>query len=153
MLQIHAGVGHETVISFILAWYRMQHIDVAIKSKIWVISKKSVLNFVPRVPLCPTCFTCLRALRTHVPYVPEYLSTFALCVPSFFTCLTCHNFFYVPLFFTCLTCPNLLTCLTRLQFFMYFWFLTSLMCLNFFIKCGTTQNQPQQAGISKNRVE
>ena len=27
------------------------------------------------------------------------------------------------------------------------------MYLHFFIKCGTTHNQPQQAGISKNEVE
>ena len=26
-------------------------------------------------------------------------------------------------------------------------------CLHFFIKCGTTNNEPQQAGTSKNEVE
>ena len=87
-----------------------------------------------------TCFTCC------VPYVPACLCVTALCVPSFFTCLTYLHFLralcslrtfifyesympYVPYFFMCLTClhfficPHFVTCLKRFHFFACLYFL------------------------------
>ena len=134
----------------------------------------SVLNYVPRVLSCPTCLTCLRALRVHVLYVPAYLRDFTSYVPSFFYLPSVPSFFYVPYlssffkcltclsFFTCLTCPHIfkgLTCVHFLHALRNFTFLSvsnfrrTLCAFNFFIKCGTTHNQPQQATISKNDVE
>ena len=81
----------------------------------------------------------LLALRAFMPLLFTYL--------HFFTCLTCFLFFsvsYMLLFFTCLNffyvpyVPSFLMCL---------------MGLHFFIKSGTTHNQQQQSGISKNDVE
>ena len=120
-----------------------------------------------------TCYTCLRAfvslLLKCLPFLRAlrafiFLSTFiflrSLRVFIFSTCLTCLHFFYVLyVFFTCLTCPHLFTCLTWLLFLRVFTFLSvsnfwrTLCAFIFYIKCGTTHNQPKQIGISKNKVE
>ena len=51
---------------------------------------------------------------------------------------------------SCLLCLHFFMCLTCLQFFKCFQITFTLCAITFFIKCGTTHNQLQHAGISKN---
>ena len=86
----------------------------------------------------------------YVPYLPyffdvSYVPTFLMC-PNVSTCLMS------PHYFTCLAC--FFTCLTNFHFFSVLWsfevlYVPSLFC----IKCGLTNNQSQQAALSKNEVE
>ena len=134
------------------------------------------LPYVPSFFTCLTCphfFMCLKYF--HFFYVPSVPSFFHLAyVPSFFL-RALHAFIilraYVSSFFTCLTCSHFYLPYVTLFFLRGlhdFIFARALPAITFqvfpnfnvfnlpspfFIKCGTTQNQPQQAGISKNEVE
>ena len=129
----------------------------------WTDGPVSVLNYVPSYP---TCLTRLRAFASYLPslfyvpyvsfffYVPYVPSVFYVpYVPSLF------YFLYMPLFFYMPYVPSFFTCLTCLQFLSAFTFLSvsnfrrTLRAFTFFIKCGTTHNQSQQAGICKNEVK
>ena len=135
-----------------------------------------MLNYVPRVSLCPTCLTCLRALRVCVSYVlyaPASHFLRALRFLIFLRALRAFIFYlsyvplffhvpYVPSFFTCLIYPHFIRALRALivlralcasTFLSVSNFWRALYAFIFFIKCGTTHNQPQQAGISKKEVE
>ena len=83
--------------------------------------------FVRYVPHMPTSLTCVRASRAHIP----------VCFP-FFTCITCLHFLRTLHAFTFLSVSN-------------FW--RALRAFTYIIKCGTNQEQSQQARISKNEVE
>ena len=104
-------------------------------------------------------------ILTHVPYVLAFLRAFVSYVPSFFYVP------YVPSFFSCLTWLPLFTCITclyLLRLLRAFIFVRALLpftflsCSNFwrfsrhftfFKEVWNNQNQPQQAGISKSKVE
>ena len=79
------------------------------------------------MPIYVPYFCVLRALIIYVPDMASFLC--ALCALLFWRTLRAFSFLSVS----------------------YFW--RAFMCLHFFIKCGTTQNQPQQAGINKNEAE
>ena len=104
----------------------------------WTDGPVSVLNYVPLLLNLPSLF-----------YVPSF----------FFTCLQLFTFLTCLHFFTFLTCPYFFTCLAYLHFLRAFTFLrvsnfgSNLRAFTFFIKCGTTHNQLQQAGICKNEVK
>ena len=122
-----------------------------------------------------TCFTYPRFSRTLRAFIFLCAFIFHACL-HFFTCLTCPHLFmcltclhflcaFIFLaclhFFMCLTCPHLFMCLTCLHFLRTFILLgvsnfrRALCVFTVFTKCGITQkiqNQPQQAGISKNEV-
>ena len=102
-------------------------------------------------------FIFLRALRTFIFYV--------LYVSSFFTWLSCLHFlralrvfifylnyipsvFYVAYMTSFLYVPYVPSLFKGFQIFKMFY-----VPLPFFIKCGATQNQLQQAGTSKNKAE
>ena len=83
--------------------------------------------FVPYVPHMPTSLTYVRALRAQI----------SLCFP-FFTCITCLHFLHTLYAFTFLSVSK-------------FW--RALRAFTYIIKCGTNQEQSQQARVSKNEVE
>ena len=98
-----------------------------------------------------------------VPYVPSFF--YVLYVSSFFTWLSCLHFlralrvfifylnyipsvFYVAYMTSFLYVPYVPSLFKGFQIFNMFY-----VPLPFFIKCGATQNQLQQAGTSKNKAE
>ena len=106
----------------------------------------------------PSFFTCLKCLHFFTCLTCPHLF-FVLSVPSFFTCFTCLHCFTCLTCLTCLLMFTHLTCLHVLRALRTFTFLSTsdfwrdLSAFTFFIKCGTTHNQPEPAGISKNEVE
>ena len=85
------------------------------------------------MPIYVPYFCVLRALIIYVPDMASFLC--ALCALLFWRTLRA---------FISLRAFSFLSV-------SYFW--RAFMCLHFFIKCGTTQNQPQQAEINKNEAE
>ena len=138
---------------------------------------RASLAFMPYVPHGPVYLHVFASSVPYffsVPYVPSFFYVHYLA--SFFYVLSClHRFMCLtcPYFFMCITCLPVFTHLTCLHFFtcircLHFFYLRAsrvFTCLSasnfrcalcpftFFIKCGTTNNQPQQARISKSEVE
>ena len=137
--------------------------------------------FVPYVPHVPTCLTCSRAIRAcvhsclcflsaflfYVPYVPSsfyvrsffyvpYVSSFflrALRALRAFIFLRALRVFYVPYVPSSFYVPEVASFLRVFTFLSVSNFWRKLCAFIFYIKCGTTHNQPQQIGISRNKVE
>ena len=100
-------------------------------------------------------FIFLRALRAFLSYVP-YVRSF------FYSCFGCPHFLRDLLAFIFLRALRARIFSWALRTFIFlraFTFLSvsnfwrNLCAFTFFIKCGTTHNQPLQAEISKNEVE
>ena len=98
----------------------------------------------------------------YVPYVPSFLGALGAFIVLralsvfIFTSLTCPHFYvpYVPpLSLRGLHDFNFIRAYLPWLFQVFPIFTVFYVPLPFFIKRGTTQNQPQQVGISKNEVE